>query len=204
MAQFPEINQFLGCKTPDHWVEVALQNQDIMLIDHANCEKKAAAAALHLMHRYVERPELLQKMARLAREELLHFQKVLSLMSARNISYRKISASRYAQALRDKARKQEPDRLVDTLIIGAFIEARSCERFEAIAPKLDEELQKFYVSLLRSERRHYQDYLRLAALYSPEPIDARIEFFRELEKELIESPDDVFRFHSGVLHSFAS
>lgn len=198
MAQFPEINQFLACKTPSQWVDVALQHQDILLIDHANCEKKAAAAALHLMHRYVDHPELLQKMARLAREELLHFQKVLSLMNARDIPYRKISACRYAQALRDHVRKQEPDRLVDVLIIGAFIEARSCERFEAIAPQLDEELQKFYVSLLRSERRHYQDYLRLAELYSSEPIDARIEFFREIEKRLIESPDDEFRFHSGI------
>ncbi len=170
-----------------------------MLIDHANCEKKAAAAALHLMHRYVDKSELLQKISRLAREELLHFQKVLTLMNKRQIAYKPISASRYAPSLREHVCKQEPGRLVDLLIIGAFIEARSCERFEAIAPFLDEELQKFYLSLLRSERRHYQDYLRLAELYSLKPIDARVEFFRDLECGLIKSADSEFRFHSGVM-----
>lgn len=93
---------------------------------------------------------------------------------------------------------EEPARLVDTLIVGAFIEARSCERFAALAPFLDTDLARYYRFLLRSEERHYTDYLDLALRYAAVPIDARIALFRQIERELIESPDTEFRFHSGV------
>ena len=88
--------------------------------------------------------------------------------------------------------------MVDTLIVGAIIEARSCERFAAIAPHLDEALSKFYTSLLKSESRHFEDYLALAQKFSDEPITERVQFFLEIERELIESTDPEFRFHSGV------
>ncbi len=91
----------------------------------------------------------------------------------------------------------EKDILRDKLIVGAYIEARSCERFAKLAPYLDGELGKFYVSLLRSEARHYQDYLALAQLVSPEDIRERVKYFGELEAELILAQDDEFRFHSG-------
>ena len=87
---------------------------------------------------------------------------------------------------------------MDTLIVGAFIEARSCERFAALVPLLDDELGAFYGSLLKSEARHYQHYLQLASSYSDEPIAQRVALFRELEAELVESPDHEFRFHSGL------
>jgi tRNA-(ms[2]io[6]A)-hydroxylase len=108
-----------------------------------------------------------------------------------------MTASRYAARLRDSVRKQDPDRVIDLLIIGAFIEARSCERFAKIAPLLDDELKDFYISLLKSESRHYQDYLKLASGYCKEGLDERVAFFREKEQELIEQPDEEFRFHSG-------
>jgi tRNA-(ms[2]io[6]A)-hydroxylase len=136
-------------------------------------------------------------MSRLAREELIHFEQVLSLMDKRGFKYGNLSASRYASGLYELVRREEPGRLIDTLIVGAFIEARSCERFAALAPHLDEELAKFYRSLLRSEGRHYQDYLKLAEEYAGEPIDDRIELIRQRERELVESEDDLFRFHSG-------
>ena len=88
--------------------------------------------------------------------------------------------------------------IVDKLIIGAYIEARSCERFAKLAPHLDEELGRFYVSLLRSEARHYQDYLALAEQYAGEDISERVAFFGQVEAELIRSPDPQFRFHSGL------
>ena len=91
----------------------------------------------------------------------------------------------------------EPDALVDKLIIGAFIEARSCERFAKLAPHLDDDLNKFYVSLLRSEARHYQDYLTLAEQVSGKDISERIAYFAKVEAELITSPDEDFKFHSG-------
>jgi tRNA-(ms[2]io[6]A)-hydroxylase len=149
------------------------------------------------MYRYVDRDNLLHKMSRLAREELLHFEQVHKIMRKRGVAYDHLSASRYADGLRKHIRTHEPARLVDTMIIGAFVEARSCERFAALAPHLDDELSKFYISLLKSEARHFEDYLELAKEYSNEPIDDRVAFFRDLEEKLITEPDEEFRMHSG-------
>jgi tRNA 2-(methylsulfanyl)-N6-isopentenyladenosine37 hydroxylase len=192
------IYDFLACETPQAWIDVALQNQDTMLIDHCNCEKKAANTAISLIFKYTERKELLMKMSKLAREELRHFEQVLQIMRKRNIDYIDISASRYASKLFKHCRKNEPDALVDRLIVGAFIEARSCERFAKIAPFLDQELGKFYLSLLKSESRHFKDYLKLASDYSSQDIAPRIELFRAAEEQLILSNDSEFRFHSGI------
>jgi len=200
MDALNEILAFLACPTPRGWIEQAARSESlpILLIDHAHCEKKAASTAMNLMFRYVDRSDLLNKMSRLAREELIHFEQCLSLMEARGIRYGHLSPSRYAAGLRQAVRTSEPGRLIDLLIIGAFIEARSCERFAALAPYLDEELAKFYRSLLKSEGRHYQDYLGLAQAYAGEPIDERVAYFRTLEQSLIEAPDTEFRFHSGA------
>lgn len=192
------IRAFLACATPTAWVEAALQHPAELLIDHANCEKKAAATAMNLMYRHVGFTELLEKMSQLAREELLHFEQVVRLMRGRGIAYSHLGPSRYAAALREQVRPQEPERLVDILIIGAFVEARSCERFAALAPRLDPELRRFYHSLLRSEARHFQDYLQLAERAAGTDIRERIAFFAGIERGLIESPDTQFRFHSGV------
>lgn len=192
-----EIHSFLGGDTPDRWVENALENEAIMLIDHAHCEKKAAMTAINMIHRYPDDAELLMKMSRLAREELRHFEQVMKFIKQRKMRYSHMSASRYASGLRQYVRKQEPGKVIDLLIIGAFIEARSCERFHKLAPHLDEQLKDFYVSLLKSEARHYQDYLKLARNYAAEGLEERIEFFRSKELELIQAPDEEFRFHSG-------
>ena len=198
MSALTEIQTFLPCATPDRWIENALENQSLMLIDHANCEKKAASTALSLINRYTDNFELLNKMSRLAREEMRHFEQVIALMKRRKIPYEHVSASRYAAGLRDLARKEDPAKLIDVLIIGAFIEARSCERFALLAPHLDAELEKFYLSLLKSEARHYQDYLKLAkTVAGDQSIDDRIKLIAQRERELIESADTQFRFHSG-------
>ena len=200
MNALTRINQFLLCETPDAWVQSALQHQALLLLDHANCEKKAASTALTLMYRYVGDFEMMHKMSRLAREELRHYEQVMAIMETRGIAYEQITPCRYASELRKPVRTHEPARFIDTLIVGAIIEARSCERFAKVAPHLDEELQKFYLSLLKSEARHYEDYLHLARKAAGgESIDDRIEVFLLLEKTLIESPDTEFRFHSGVL-----
>lgn len=198
MIDLAPIEQFLGCKTPDAWVNAALKNPAIMLIDHANCEKKAASTAMNLIYRYIDKPELLFRLSRLAREELRHFEQVLALMAKRDIPYEFVSASRYAAGLRALCRNHEPDKLIDTLIAGAFIEARSCERFARLVPYLDAELSRFYEGLLRSESRHFEDYLSLAQSYSEADIADRIVLFREREAELVLSEDSEFRFHSGV------
>lgn len=193
------VRAFLACPTPDRWVEGALTDIPLLLQDHANCEKKAAGTAMNLLFRYSDRPELQVLLAQLVREEMLHYEQVLEIMQARGIPYRQVPAARYAAGLREHVRHGEPDRLVDILIVGAFVEARSCERFEKIAPHLDAELARFYTFLLRSEARHFEYYLDLARRYSPCPIDDRVALFRSVEAELVLSPDAEVRFHSGPL-----
>ena len=195
----PEVHQFLACPTPDAWVQAALADQETLLIDHKNNEFKAASTAMALMAKYNQELDLINFMSRLAREELVHHEQVLRIMKRRRIELRPVSAARYASGLRKLVRNHEPQKLVDTLVVGAFIEARSCERFEALVLHLDEELGKFYGGLLKSEARHFQGYLKLAYQYGDETDVARvIERVREAERELIESPDEEFRFHSGV------
>lgn len=199
MDLLEEIRTFLPCATPAGWVEVAKRNLPSLLIDHAHCEKKAASTAMNLMFRYVDRPDLLHRMSRIAREELIHFEQVLGLLEERGIRYDHMTPARYAQGLRQHVRTHEPARLVDTLIIGAFIEARSCERFAALEPYLeDDALARYYRSLYKAEGRHYKDYLELAQDAADESIDERVAFFAAVERELIETADTEFRFHSGV------
>ncbi|PAV47540.1 tRNA-(ms[2]io[6]A)-hydroxylase [Pseudomonas sp. HAR-UPW-AIA-41] len=195
----PEIHDFLGCRTPDAWVQAAVQQQEIMLLDHKNCEFKAASTALSLIAKYGQHLDLINYMSRLAREELVHHEQVLRILKKRKIGLRPVSASRYASGLRAVVRTHEPHKLVDTLVVGAFIEARSCERFEAVVPHLDEELSKFYFGLLKSEARHFQNYLRFAYQYGDAAdVERSVARVRAVEQELIESPDSEFRFHSGV------
>ena len=183
--------------TPDEWVQVAQQRLPVLLLDHANCELKAASNAMQLIYRYPERVDLHQKMSRLAREELRHFEQVIAILKKRGIERVNLTAGRYAAGLHKEIRRGEPDRLVDSLIVGAIIEARSCERFEKLVPVLDEQLAGFYQSLLKSESRHFLDYLRFAQQFESGQFDERVQFFLNLEAELITSTDEQFRFHSG-------
>ena len=194
-----EIQAFLGVPTPDAWVQTALSHRDILLIDHANCEKKAASSGLSLLFRYPEFPEIMHQMSRLEREELRHFEQVLVHLKNNQIQYRHLEPSRYVKSWLKYIRTSEPDRLVDLLILGAFIEARSCERFSVLVPHLEGELQKFYQGLLSSEARHFTIYLDLAEKIANTPITSRVELFAKHEAELITSVDDRFRFHSGVI-----
>jgi tRNA-(ms[2]io[6]A)-hydroxylase len=239
------INKFLQCPTPQSWIDEAIKPENLptLLIDHANCELKAAQTAMLLLRRYAvdqqssdallawlkpyedfvyrkigkgdfsnyvslskklisksdfeHGDELISKMVLLIKEELHHFQQVWEIMQSRGVTYNNLTASRYARSMMKHVRTHEPAKLSDTLICGAYIEARSCERFAKLAPCLDDELEKFYVSLLRSEARHFQDYLALATKISSISIDERVKYFGEKEAQLIHMPDTEFRFHSG-------
>lgn len=194
-----EIRGFLKTPTPDAWVSYALGDLTTLLVDHANCEYKAASTGMSLITKYKHLPRLQRLMARLVREEMLHYEQVLVFMDRMGIEFRSLSASRYARTLRESVRTNENDRLVDLLIVGAIVEARSCERFAALWPHLPTPLGRYYKSLLRSEGRHYQDYLTLAQENSDqESVDARLEHFLRIDEQLIVSPDQEFRFHSGV------
>ena len=135
MAVVPEIiSEVLNAETPDAWINEARDRVPELMLDHANCELKAASTALGFLYRYPDRPALAQRMSRLAREELRHFEQVRSIMQDMGISFDRLTASRYAGGLRAAVRDQEPHKLMDLLLVGALIEARSCERFAKIAP----------------------------------------------------------------------
>ncbi len=195
------IAAFFDTKTPDEWIHEAGQRLPELLLDHANCELKAASTALGFIYRYPERTALARRMSRLAREELRHFEQVRKIMEEMSIPFEHVSASRYAGSLRDAVRKNEPERLLDLLLVGALIEARSCERFAALIPHLPDKLGKFYAGLLDSEARHFEHYLEFAKseLQLDEAArEQRLDELKALEAKLITAPDEQFRFHSGV------
>ncbi len=193
------LQDFLGAPTPAAWVEAAADPAalPVLLVDHANCEKKAASTALSMLFRYEEHGGLVERLSRLAREELRHFEQVRQLMQQRGIPWRRVSAGRYAAELAAAVRKNEPGRLVDRLVVGAFIEARSCERFALLAPRLDAELGRFYSGLLAAEARHFRHYLELARGFDAHGVEARVEAIRVIENRLVTEPDTALRFHSG-------
>ncbi len=194
------IAQFLDVPTPAEWLDEACSRLPEMLLDHANCELKAASTALGFLYRYPERAALAQRMSRLAREELRHFEQVRSIMDDMEIPFERLSASRYAGRLRDAARPTEPYKLLDMLLIGALIEARSCERFAMLVPRLPEKLGKFYGGLLASEARHFEHYIAFARSecgIAGAEIDERLTELKDIEAALVSEPDPDFRFHSG-------
>ena len=192
------IYEFLGARTTQAWVDAALADLPLIIQDHANCEKKAAGTAMNLIFRYEFSYDLQRKLAQLIREEMLHYEQVLGIMNERGQAWKYLSAGRYAKGMLKHKRTYEPAAMVDVLIIGAFIEARSCERFATLAEVInDKRLAKYYRYLLKSESRHFEDYLALAQSLAEDNIDERVAFFKEVEAELISSPDSELRFHSG-------
>jgi len=196
-----EVRRFLPCPTPPEWFAEAPRHLETLLVDHAHCEKKAASTALSMLYRYVDRPELLTRLSRLAREELRHFEQVHALMRVRGIGYRHLTSSRYAGGLMAEVRAEEPDRLVDTLLVGALVEARSCERFAGLVEVVPADVATLYGDLLAAEARHFTHYLALARRYAEGPLEPRLDALRELEAALVCAPDAEFRFHSGPLSS---
>jgi tRNA-(ms[2]io[6]A)-hydroxylase len=195
------IAKFLAATTPDSWISEAVKRIPEMLHDHANCELKAASTALGFIYRYPDKAELAHRMSRLAREELRHFEQVRKILSGMDIPFEHVSASRYAGTLRRSVREKEPERLLDLLLVGALIEARSCERFAALAPHLPHDLGKFYGGLLASEARHFEHYLEFARQecdIGEREFALRLDELKQIEAGLISSPDSQFRFHSGV------
>jgi tRNA-(ms[2]io[6]A)-hydroxylase len=202
-AAAPFAPPLLRARTPAAWVHKACESPDILLIDHANCEKKAASTALALMFAYAEDLELTDKMSRLAREELRHYEQVARLIRTLKVAPQRLAPGRYAERLRRLVAKSEPAREIDLMICGAFIEARSCERFAELAGAIGAPLGDLYQGLHNAEARHFRVYLDLArraakrAGLDAAALEARIAQFAALEAELITAPDPVFRFHSG-------
>ena len=195
----------LAAPTSPAWVEAACERWRELLIDHANCEKKAASSALALIFAYPEDQALNAALSRLAREELRHFEEVSQLMRRLQVPFERQRPARYATGLRAALRAHEPLRKLDLLLACALIEARSCERFALLAPRLAAPLGSFYERLHRAEARHYELYLRLARSVAGAARDCqrRLAELADVEAQLIAAPDEPLRFHAGPMAAAA-
>jgi tRNA-(ms[2]io[6]A)-hydroxylase len=189
----------LVSETSPDWLPRVRAHLDEVLLDHAHCEKKAAGAAVKLLFSYPHYRFLQEPLAELAREELDHFQQVLAQLDARKIRYETLKPSPYGMALHALTRRDEPDRLVDILLISALIEARSCERFQILAEGLTEPgLVELYRSLHASEAKHHGIYLELAArLVDRDALDLRLAQLARSEAEVVGEPCGWVRLHAG-------
>jgi tRNA-(ms[2]io[6]A)-hydroxylase len=184
--------------SPARWLAQVDAHLDEILIDHAHCEKKAAGTAMNLIFAYVQRVELCRELAPIVNEELDHFLQVLDLLQRRGIGFRRLTPSSYGRQLNDLARKQEPAKAVDRLLVAGLIEARSCERFDLLRRHVaDAELAAFYDRLFESEARHHGAYVRLARLFArPEEVDRRLDELAAAEAAIIARGDPLPRIHS--------
>jgi len=148
--------KWLAAPSSQAWLEQAVARADLVLIDHAHCERKAAGVALQLMFRYPSDESLGAQLSALAREELEHFEQVLALLQRRGIPLKQLPAPAYGSSLMAQVRKAEPQRMLDTFLVAGLIEARSHERMALLAAQSpDAELQALYGELLASEARHF-------------------------------------------------
>lgn len=188
----------LKVATSDRWFRQVNESLSEILIDHAHCEKKAAGTALNLIFAYVENVDLCREMTLIVNEELEHFHMVLELLDKRGIKFRRLKPSSYGRQLNDLVRTGEPQRAVDRLLVAGLIEARSCERFQALADHVkDQELAAFYRSLFESEARHHTTYTRLAKHFAPEAeVMQRLDELYTAEAAIIDTGEDLPRMHS--------
>lgn len=190
----------LKSETSSRWLRQVDEHLDLILIDHAHCEKKAAGTAINLMFAYVENLELCRAMTEIVQEELEHFHQVVELLGRRGARFRRIRPSGYGRRLNDLVRKMEPGRAVDRLLVAGLIEARSCERFRVLSEHVrgrEPELADFYASLFESEARHHTTYTRLANGFAPESeVTVRLDELAAQEAEIISEGEDLPRMHS--------
>jgi tRNA-(ms[2]io[6]A)-hydroxylase len=191
------VESILLAPTPAAWVDAAVEGWRDLLVDHANCEKKAASTALALIFAYPEDVPLGLSLSRLAREELRHFEQVQAAMTELGVPFARQKPGRYAAGLRSSMRTSEPGRKLDLLLTGALIEARSCERFRLLAGRLQQPLGRFYARLAESEARHFELYVELARQRAADDWAGRLQDLAVKEAELATAADGELRFHSG-------
>ncbi|NEO86845.1 MAG: tRNA-(ms[2]io[6]A)-hydroxylase [Spirulina sp. SIO3F2] len=180
------------------WLSQAIANLDIILLDHSHCERKAAACALNLMFRYPAHQDLVTKLTAIAIEELEHFEQVNRWLARRGVPLAPLNAPPYGSSLKQLVRRQEPERLLDSLLMAALIEARSHERLGLLGEHCpDPELAAFYRGLMASEARHYGVYWVLADQYFERSVvQERLEEMATVESEILATLHPEPRIHS--------
>jgi tRNA-(ms[2]io[6]A)-hydroxylase len=191
--------RLIASRTEPGWADHALAHLDELLVDHAHLERKAAGTAVRLLFQYPDRLELQAPLAALAREELAHFEEVLAHLARRGVPFARQQPSAYAGRLRAAARSRDPERLVDTLLFCALIEARSCERLGLLAEALqpvDAQLARFYAGLEHAEARHQNVYVALAeTVAAREAVRARLAQLALHEAEVVAGLPRAARLH---------
>lgn len=184
--------------TSDCWIEQALANLDIILLDHSHCERKAAGVAINMMFRYPSYRQLVKQLTAIAKEELEHYEQVNQWLDKKAIPLAPLNSPPYGSKLKAQIRHQEPDRLLDCLLVSALIEARSHERLGLLGEHCPEpELAKFYRSLMASEARHYGMYWLLATQYCDRQlVDERLAELSSIESEILAT-----LYHEPRIHS---
>ena len=197
-VSLPTKIKILHQATSDRWIAQALSDLDTILLDHSHCEKKAAGVAINLMFRYGSYRQLVKQLTAIAKEELEHYEQVNQWLDKKGIRLAPLNSPPYGSKLKAQIRHQEPDRLLDSLLISALIEARSHERLGLLAEHCPEpELAKFYRSLMASEARHYGMYWLLATQYCDRfLVDRRLEELSLVESEILST-----LYHEPRIHS---
>ena len=190
--------KFLKQPTTQAWIDLAIANIDTILLDHSHCERKAAGVALNLLCRYPSNTKLVRALTAIAQEELEHFEQVNQWLERRGIPLAPLAAPPYGATLKAQVRRYEPERLLDSLLVSALIEARSHERLGLLAEHCpDRELGQFYRGLMASEARHYGIYWTLATTYCDRSIvNRRLEELAEIESNVLITLHPEPRIHS--------
>ncbi len=194
----PSKIRWLINKTSENWIDLAISNPMEILLDHAHCERKAAGVALQLMFRYVSEPGLSEVLSPLAREELEHFERVLSILNARGKKLRKLASPPYGATLAKNICKDEPFRMLDSFLVAGLIEARSHERMKLLSiHSPDVELRNLYADLLKSEAKHFGIYWKLAdERFEQNLLTSRLEELAKVESDALLEMHHQPRMHS--------
>ena len=156
----------LQSESRQRWLKQVDQHLELILIDHAHCEKKAAACAMNLILAYIDRTELCRELSEIVREELEHFNQVLDLLEQRKIPFRRLQPGFYGRQLNDLVRKHEPERA----IYGSLFESEA----------------RHHTTYVRMAKQ----------FGSEEAVKQRLEELSALEAEIIHQGDPLPRMHS--------
>jgi tRNA 2-(methylsulfanyl)-N6-isopentenyladenosine37 hydroxylase len=179
----------LRLETDPRWVNLAEKSVEEILTDHCYCEQKAASNCISLIQSYSEKEKLVSELAPIVTEEWGHFRQVLAELQKRNLKLGKQRKDEYVNQLLEYTRKggDRELRMLDSLLVCALIEARSCERFKLLSEKMDDEyFREFYKKFMIAEAAHYTLFLDLAKTYLPENVvKKRWDEFLEIEKKIM-------------------